>query len=54
MPLPYFNNILIVIYKLMSNIYAWCFGQWLLTICYGQTPGTMGLSNIGLGLYLDG
>ena len=28
--------------------------QWLLAYCYGQLPGKMGLSNIGLGLYLDG
>ena len=29
--------------------------QWLLAYCYGQLPGnTMGLSNIGLILYLHG
>ena len=28
--------------------------QWLLAYCYSQLPGTLGLSNISLGLYLDG
>ena len=28
--------------------------QWLLAYCYGQLPGTTEISNIGLGLYLDG
>ena len=28
--------------------------QWLLAYCYSQLSGTLGLSNIGLGLYLDG
>ena len=28
--------------------------QWLLAYYYRQPPSTLGLSNIGLGLYLDG
>ena len=28
--------------------------QWLLAYHYGQPPSKLGLSNIGLGLYLDG
>ena len=29
-------------------------GQWLLAYCYSQPPCTLGLSNKGLRLYLDG
>ena len=34
--------------------FSLCVCQWLLGYCYGQLTGTLGLSNIGLGLYLDG
>ena len=39
--------------KLYTMIIIWYF-QWLLAYYYSQTHSALGLSNIGLGLYLDG
>ena len=36
---------------MLNNLFYY---QWLLAYYYSQPPSTLGLSNIGLGLYLDG
>ena len=46
--------LILVYYNYIKRKHLQNISQWLLAYCYSQLPGTMGLSNIGLGLYLDG